>query len=184
MASARYVVIDLETSGVNPMRHDPLAIAMVPLDESLPTLSVYVRPTSIEWTPFALSNFAGFQHEWEQHAVSPAQACARIEAYLAETFGPGAVTAIGHNVGFDIAFLRRLAFLAGQDQIRGLSHRMIDTHTLLRVLAMKERIPERAVTSDGAFEHFHIDFASGTRHTALGDALATRELFRRAFDLV
>lgn len=182
--SAPLVVVDLETSGVNPFRHDVLALALVPVNSALPPHVVFVKPPEIRWTEYARANFAKFAAEWERNAVSPVEACASIESYLASTFGGQAATPIGHNIGFDVAFLRKLAFLGNRDELPGLSHRAIDTHTLLYVLAASGRIPASAVSSTGAFTHFGINVNDNVRHTAFGDAVATRELFCRIVELL
>jgi DNA polymerase III subunit epsilon len=173
------VVVDIETTGVNPFKHDALAIAFVPLNRSVPAKQVFISHQEIEWDEFARENFRKFESEWKRTAISPAQACSEIESYVQTFFGRQAVTLIGHNVGFDIAFLRKLAFQGGRDQIAGLSHRAVDTHTLLYLLAAEGKIPWEATKSDGAFQFFEIQFASNLRHTALEDARATGTLFIR-----
>jgi DNA polymerase III subunit epsilon len=178
------VAIDTETSGINPFSHQILAVAFVPLLESLPTKTVYIRHEKISWTPFARANFERFEHEWENQALHPQIACVEIEQYLAGSFANERATPIGHNVGFDMAFLRQLAFLAGKDEIGGLSHRAVDTHTLLFALALEGIVPPSALSSDGAFRHFGISVPVEARHTAYGDAMATRTLFRKITDLL
>jgi len=37
------VVVDLETSGTNPFRHEVLAVGLVPLTEKIPPYLLYVR---------------------------------------------------------------------------------------------------------------------------------------------
>jgi DNA polymerase-3 subunit epsilon len=175
------VVVDLETSGINPFRHDVLAVGLAPLNSELLATVVYVRPVTIEWSDYARQNFMRYSGDWEKAALSPSAACDVIERYLAETFEGRSATPVGHNVGFDVAFLRRLAFLGGREQLVGLSHRAIDTHTLLYLLAMQGRIPHEAVTSDGALKYFGITVDERVRHTALGDAKATRELVNKVF---
>lgn len=172
------VAIDLETSGINPFKHDVLSIALVPIDEKLPPKTLYIRHNSIEWSSFAYSNFLRFSSTWEENCIDPNQACEEIENYLRRTFHGNIATPIGHNIGFDVAFLRRLAFQAGRDQLAGLSHRALDTHTMLFVLNYQKKIPKEALSSDGAFSYFNIDIQEKHRHTAIGDAEATRTLFK------
>jgi DNA polymerase III subunit epsilon len=106
-----------------------------------------------------------------------------IEEYVRTTFGGEEVTLVGHNIGFDVAFLRKLAFEGGREQLAGISHRALDTHTLLYVLALENRIPVSATKSDGAFRHFGIQVPPSKRHTALEDARATRALLLAILDL-
>jgi DNA polymerase-3 subunit epsilon len=184
LPSKNLVVIDLETSGTNPFLHDVLTVGLVPLTEAAPPCVVHVRPKEIYWSRYAKENFARFSAAWESEAVSPIAACEAIEQYLSRVFRKEPVTAIGHNVGFDMAFLRKLAFLAGKEEIAGISHRALDTHTILYLLFLSGQIPSSALSSDGAFKYFDISVPKDARHTALGDALATRELFLRLLDML
>jgi hypothetical protein len=83
-----------------------------------------------------------------------------------------------------MAFLAKLAALAGQEGFAGLSHRSVDTHTLLFLLCLMGDIPSSALTSDGAFDYFGIRVPDEIRHTALGDALATSKLLLNLLPLV
>jgi DNA polymerase III subunit epsilon len=173
-------VIDLETSGTSPFIHDVLAVGIAPLNSKVLPQVFYVQvdQEAAAWTPFAATNFRKFEERWRQEAQSPAFVCSEIERYLKEVC-VGPATAIGHNVGFDIAFLRKLTFRAGRSDLAGFSHRALDTHTMLYLLHLQGAIPAAALTSDGAFEHFGITVPEHARHTALADALATRDLVTR-----
>lgn len=169
-------VVDVETSGINPFKHQILSIGIVPLKKEMKPFQVYIRHPDIEWSTYALNNFQKFSSDWELNALSVVEAVNLLEGYLADTFNGEVVTLIGHNIGFDVAFLRKLAFQAGKDQLVGASHRMLDTHTMLYLLFLNGLLPNSALTSDGAFSHFGITVSEAERHTALGDAVATREL--------
>jgi DNA polymerase-3 subunit epsilon len=184
MTSEPRAIIDVETSGTNPFEHALLAVAIVPLDDTVAPLEVLVASNDVHWSERARAMFATWEARWLREGVSPTAALAQIEGWLAQYGGGRPVTPIGHNVGFDSAFLKQLAHRAGRESVSGLSHRAIDTHTLLTVLADQGRIPESARTSDGAFSHFEIRVAEGARHTALGDALSTRSLYRRLTGLL
>lgn len=171
------VVVDVETSGVNPFSSDVLAVAFVPVFGEAPPLEQYVRAPETAWDPYARRLFEGYRRQWEAHAEWPSVVCNRIEHYLASTFAGRRVVPIGHNIGFDVAFLRKLAFLSGRNQLPHLSHRVLDTHTMLYLLHLQGKVPETVLTSDGAFAHFGIKLPDTKRHTAMGDALATRQLF-------
>jgi DNA polymerase III epsilon subunit-like protein len=176
------LVIDLETTGANPIRHDVLAVGLVPFFKPECATVVYVRPTNPIWSSYAQANFQKFADTWRSAALCPSRACAEIERWIAKQFSGNSVTPIAHNVGFDVGFLRKLAFLAGKDEIDYVSRRAIDTHTLLYILHARGDLPRSALSSDGAFAHFGIEVEEQHRHTALGDALATRELAIKLFE--
>ena len=178
-------VIDVETTGPNPALHDPLSIALVPLDSErgAPFVANVVTASPV-WTNHAADNFRKFKEEWSKTRHPAGEVADALEAYLSDQLAGGMATLIGHNVGFDMSFLRKLAALSGRTDIAGVSHRAIDTHTLLYIGWMSGKLPESVLPSDGAFEYFGISIPGSKRHTALHDALATRELFLRLLDVL
>jgi DNA polymerase-3 subunit epsilon len=176
------VVVDVETSGLNPFRHELLSVTFVPFAADVEPLEVYVKADSIEWSPYARKIFDKYSEDWMLKSTSPDIACEKIEHYLRKVFLGEKATPVGHNVGFDMSFLKRLAFLGGREEIDGLSHRAIDTHTLLYLLCLKGEIPSSALNSDGAFKYFGIQVPEHLRHTATGDAVATKHLVSRLFE--
>lgn len=178
------VVLDLETTGTNPVIHDPVSVAFVPLADHLPPLSVAIRPPNPVWSEYAAANFSRFRSEWTHAAVSPMEALIHVEQYLGQICEGRDAIVVGHNVGFDLAFLRKLATYSGKDDVTSISHRSVDTHSILFVAWLLGRIPEEALTSDGAFRHFQIIVSPEARHTALGDAIATKVMFIRILDLL
>lgn len=181
------VVIDLETTGTNPFVHDVLAIGLVPVFDIGEPTEIYIRPNQmqeLQWTNHARKHFEKYAMPWKANAVSPFDACEAIEQYIEKELSLKQITPVGHNVAFDVAFMRKLAFLGKREELSGVSHRGVDTHTLLFTLFLKGIIPSSALTSDGAFRHFGIDVPDYVRHTALGDALATRDLFLRLLEII
>lgn len=176
------VVIDVETSGANPFIHEILAIGFSPIDKNIPSKTIFIRHEKIEWSNYAREIFSNYAIDWEEQAVAPVTACEEIKKYLSKYFQGQQVTPVGHNIGFDLSFLKKLAFQSNQENIAGISHRAVDTHTLLYFLALEENIPATATTSDGAFQYFGIKIKKKERHTAMGDAKATAELLKHVLE--
>lgn len=89
---------------------------------------------------------------------------------------------IGHNVNFDINFLKALFKRTGYSYEDTFNHRVVDTMSILRALNHAGIIPDTACNSAGAFEFFGID--NKKAHTALADAEATRELYWRLISIL
>lgn len=171
------VVVDTETSGPNPFVHDLLALAMVPLDRSRRELTLHVsRRGAVNWNNFAKKNFQNFRAMWTQYAIDVRAAFDQVQEYLDGLRFSGEIIFAGHNVSFDRAFLQKLAYLSDHEFFSGVTHRTLDTHTMLYERVLRGDLPESCLTSSGAFEFFGVTPARDNRHTAIGDALATRDL--------
>ena len=175
------VIIDTETGGVDPHTHSLLSVAFVSLDGER-RLEVFVREATLVTNPESMK-VNGIDLAWiEREGLSPREACDQLDAFLREEVRLGGgkpALLVGHNVAFDLAFLKRLYRHAGETQESPLiSHRSLDTHTLLWALAALGRVPASACGSDGAFSHYQVAPPQELRHTALGDAVATRALLR------
>lgn len=170
------VVVDVETTGINPFKHDILSLALVPIMGDRPPFEIFIEVENPTWQATARQYFQSSWVTWRNTGRSASAVCSALESYIQEHYGRR-ITLIGHNIGFDVAFLRQLAFRAGRDELPLVSHRFVDTHSLLFLLHILGAIPKEALSSSGAFDHFGITPAAGSRHTALGDARATRELF-------
>jgi DNA polymerase III subunit epsilon len=175
------IAIDVETSGTDPYAHQLLAASLVPIGSDAPPFSFFVRPAVVTWSPAGRQYFGLYESAWNELAKRPDEAMRDLGAYLQDSFSSAELFLVGHNVGFDISFLKQIS--RGQPFPR-LSHRAIDTHTILRLLSWMGRIPESACSSSGAFSYFGIEPPAGDRHTALGDACATRDLFLRLAEML
>jgi len=169
--------VDTETGGLDPKVH---AIASVGLVAPWGNLHLRVADKLGEWHPKAL----------EVNGIDPLEhlATSHLPSIVTKNIGiflqgyskalHGKLYLAGHNVGFDIRFLERLYDLADEVPPRIFHmHRTVDTHSLLWAKFMRGEIPYAATSSDGAFAHYGIEVQG--RHTALGDALATKALLLR-----
>lgn len=180
---SRILIVDVETTGANPFLHDLLSVAIVPYSVDHPHLNIYVKTDlHTRWSEYGRKNFEKFRGVWEENALSKLEAHAAIQQYLsALEFDEPAILA-GHNVAFDRMFLTKLSHDIGQYWFEGLSHRTLDTFSLIFQLVVNGKAPDTALPSDGALEYFNIKVDPSIRHTAIGDAWATRELLMSIFD--
>ena len=182
------IVLDTETGGLNPHTDALLTVGMAGpfgLSIELPVLDFgRCVPEAMKVNKINL-----LVHR--EKALPPIQVLREVEDFIrkvrnmtvSESAPEGEKLYIaGHNVHFDLAFLRRLVNLAhptNPDLPRWLGGRTIDTHTLLWAEYAKGKLQNSATSSDGAFRHFGIEVEEQERHTALGDAKATRKLLER-----
>jgi DNA polymerase-3 subunit epsilon len=177
------VVLDTETGGLNPLEHSLLSVGLVSGDGTR-TDEFFVSEPKMVTNPRSMAVNRLDPAQVARDGLEPAETVARIEAFLDAYPGPRPVMVVGHNVAFDVAFLRRLYAMANAPFPSDFSHRTVDTHTLLWALVAQGKLPARVRGSDSAFAHFDIAPPAALRHTALGDAVATRDLVECLLELI
>jgi DNA polymerase III epsilon subunit-like protein len=176
-----YLFLDTETGGLDPRRHSLLSLGLVAGDSGgiAERLEILVRHETYGVTGGGLKVNRIDLAEHHVKALEPSAALHAFDGFLARHFGPdAAVILVGHNIAFDRAFLGAFLETLGRDLEPRFSHRTIDTHSIAAALQDAGRIPaEVALNSSGLFAHFGIQVPEAQRHTALGDAVATFELY-------
>lgn len=176
-----YLFLDTETGGLDPQRHSLLSLGLVAGDARgiAEHLEILVRHDTYAVTAGGLRVNRIDLPSHHERSLDPPAALRALDAFLDRRFAAEVpVILVGHNIGFDRAFLG--TFLEGQGRSLEprFSHRSIDTHSVAAALQEAGRIPpEVSLGSSGLFAHFGILVPEGQRHTALGDALATFALY-------
>jgi DNA polymerase-3 subunit epsilon/ATP-dependent DNA helicase DinG len=165
--SPLYVAIDLETTGLDPSRDTIIEIGAVKFDDrrEVDRFKSLVNPG--RRIPLQISQLTGIT----DRDVVNAPPFAALREKLVRFVGQAIV--VGHNVGFDLGFLRQQNCLK--------QNAYVDTFALATIL-----MPHESRYSLGKLmDSLGISF--DTRHRALDDAVATMHLFRalqeRASDL-
>ena len=175
LAQHLIIIIDTETGGLDPLTHSILSIGVVSWDGQHRE-EIFILEPHLSTNPRSMAVNQIDLDQLKQEGCTPREACDRLEAFVNRISGGQPIIFAGHNIAFDLAFIRRLYQVSQRPLPTSFSHRSLDTHTLLWTLATLGDIPRSACSSDGAFRHFNVAPPERLRHTALGDALATREL--------
>ncbi len=178
-----YIVLDTETGGLDPLSHSLLSIGLI-CSETGACCEIFVVEPEIIAQPRALEINHIDLEQLKAEGLDPKAACTAIEAFLDALPSPRPLMVLGHNLAFDVAFLRRLYRLAERSFPREFSHRTVDTHSLLWALSRQGRLPPGVCSSDAAFAHFGIRVDPALRHTALGDAVATLALAEALLEMM
>ncbi|HPT13801.1 MAG TPA: 3'-5' exonuclease [Bacteroidales bacterium] len=183
--SEKLLFIDTETGGLDAVKHSLLSIGMVIWEEMeiVDSKEILINDGVLSVTREALSINRIDIEKHRQTALSSSQAVDELFAFTGKHFpGKGKITLAGHNVHFDAGFLKAFLAANNKDFSKYFSHRMIDTSSILHYLYLSGQIGQKAVSSDEAFAFFNIEVRG--RHTALGDAIATAELFTKLLGLI
>ncbi|UCS93954.1 3'-5' exonuclease [Echinicola marina] len=183
----KILFIDTETGGLNPLQHPLLSIGLVVWEDFELTSSKEILIFEEGLTPDnrALDINKIDINDHRKKALSPKEAINEIKTFLRKNFElDNKVTLAGHNINFDVNFLRFFLDRNNDDFGRYFSHRFIDTSSILYFLYLSGKLKEKAVSSDRAFDLFGINFNQENRHTALADAIATAQLFNNLLKTV
>jgi len=185
----KLLVIDTETGGLDANKHSILSAAGVYLDtdtfETKKVFDFYVREPSFVLQDAAMKVNNIDMNEVIKTGLSPNDAVLRIINSTQNFFGCAGVseriTLAGHNVGFDITFLKRLFSLSNSITSfeRVFSHRTIDTVSILQFLQLTCQVPSGSANLDSLLVAAGVEKEENVRHTAIGDAILTAEALKR-----
>ena len=182
-----YLFLDTETGGLDLEKHSLLSIGLVVGDdgEVRDGLEILVRhePYVVSAGGMAVNRIDLVSHH--RAALAPEAALEALEAFCARHFPFGnPITLVGHNVAFDRSFLAAFYTRQGRSLEPRISHRIIDTHSIASALRDAGRLLLDDLSSTELFRRFGIAIPEEKRHTALGDALATFQLYWKLVELV
>ena len=181
----KILFIDVETGGIDPDQHSLLSVGLV-IWESFKIKNkqeFLIKHKNYHYTEEALS-INNINIETHDSIATPADAAAtNIIHFVTQEFpGKEKVTLAGHNVQFDVNFLKKFLLDHKIPFSDFFSHRIIDTSTILHYLYLAGKLKKKAVSSTDAFAMFNISIEH--RHTALGDAIATASLFSKLIGIL
>lgn len=178
MKADKILFIDTETGGLDPSKNSLLSIALVIWKnfEAIDSKEILINDGILNVTPEAMKVNGIDLSTHVKNAVSPEIAIKEINEFLVMHFEQSEkITLGGHNINFDVNFLRYFLVANNFPFHKRFSHRYVDTATILYYLYLGGKLKQRAISSNEAFDFFGI--AVEKRHTALGDAIATARLF-------
>lgn len=182
----RLLFIDTETGGLDPQKHSLLTIGVVVWDEKLGELysdeyAVYSDTYTITKSALRINHFNEELHR--EKAISSKEIVRKFHEIKLNYFQEyNVIPLAGHNTTFDIQFLKQLFISCGRSFEKLFSHRVVDTYSIIKYLSDCHIIPHAVNSSAKAFEYFNITVDG--RHTALGDARATMQLYYKVIQLL
>ena len=187
---SKLLVIDTETGGIDAETDSILTLAAVVWDDGKLGASIEIKiaedPMYVTERAMKINRIDLAVHQ--RIALPPRLALAQLDQFLKENFidetVSGGIVLAGHNINFDIRFLRRLFSICGAKFDDRFSHRSLDTASVLRFLSLADLLPKTVLGSDEAFKWFDVMPLTSERHTAIGDARSTALMLSRLVRLI
>lgn len=177
--------LDVETGGLNPKEHSLLQLGFVLYvnKKIVDTLEINIKEIVYKVTPEAMKHNGLDLLTIKETGLNKEDAVAQVIKFIEKNLTGGEKPILlGHNAFLDRSFTQELFESVGDDFKNHISHRNIDTMSLIWGLYDLGKLPKEACSSQGAFDYFGIKVED--RHTGLGDSIATVELYEELLKLM
>ncbi|MCI8446179.1 MAG: 3'-5' exonuclease [Bacilli bacterium] len=115
----------------------------------------------------------------KQYGITEKEALLEIKQFLNKHFPKERALLGGHNIYFDIAFLKKLYHENNQDFSKYFQHRTIDTCFIMKFLYFCGKLPKEVQSLTSASNYFKIELNEKKRHETLYDAELTAKVFTK-----
>lgn len=168
------VFLDTETTGLDPDKHELIEFAAIkhhPSDDTVEVLEFKIRPENIKTASPVALEVNGYTEEGWSDAISISDALPQIKDFI---YG---CIVIGHNVSFDLGFIR------ASFKRHGLGRSLVrsaDTLHMAREYLWNKGLPNFKLES--VCDYYGVSNAGA--HTALADVIRCKEVFDRMYKLL
>lgn len=182
----KLLLVDTETGGLDPVENSIFSVGMVIWKDGKITdsMSVVIKEPNGIVTSEAVKINGLTRERIESTGVSPAEAVSKITAFCRKNGIKWGAEIGGHNVQFDVGFLKRLYKLAGVKY--PFSHRVVCTQSAAIFLRLAGYLDINNTGLDALCEKFGITIRMEgvASHDALEDVTATAHLLTALLDLL
>lgn len=170
----KILFIDTETGGIDPQRHSLLTIGLAVWNYSegvIDAIELKIKRDCYHVTPVAMKinniNLGDLD-------TFPEEVMVKIKEFLGRHFTKGKIRVGGHNVGFDVVFLKKFFLEMGEDWDKIFDYHLIDTSVIATYLSDVGKL--KCGSGLGALiDNFKIKV--NDRHTAKEDAIAAATVY-------
>lgn len=174
----KILFMDTETGGLDAEKHSLLTIALAVYNDGkiISEQDWIVKHKDYVVTPKALEINGINLVEHDKIAIESNIVAQQIMIYIHRYFGREDKPVIaGHNVEFDNGFLTKLFKDGNESWSKYVSHRKLDTCSLVNYLIITGKIDLKSASLEESIKYFKIE--TEARHTAKDDNIATIKLF-------
>lgn len=170
----KVIVLDTETGGLDPQKHSLLQVAMMACENGKVVDKIKINIVHDTYHVTARAMEVNKIYLATHQGLTPEKAAVEIMNFVRKHF-PSPAQTVGHNVSFDIGFMKVLFASQGINCDDFFSYRLLDTSSFARILAFSGVI-EKAGSLGQVAEQFNIPFDESALHDALVDCDVTYKL--------
>lgn len=175
----KIVFFDVETGGLNEEKHSLLSIGLAVYQNNikLDEIELFLKEEKYIVDEDAMKVNKINLDKLKEIGITEDQAVKEITQFIKRNFGNDLATLAGHNVYFDMAFLKRFLRKNNVPFNELFSHRTIDTCSIMKFLGQVNIIPNKIDSLTKASNYFNILIEDTERHGALYDANLTASIY-------
>lgn len=181
----KLLFVDTETGGVNEKENSLLSVALIFWEDKLvkDKLEFFIKEKKYNVTEKAMEINQLNLETIEKLGIEKKEAVKKINDFIIKNFNGEKAVICGHNINFDIRFIKELYNKVGEDYEQYISYRSLDTASIFRFLTIAGKFGAKQVNSlDDAIKYFNLTF--NNRHTAMGDIEKTIEIFNKLIEII
>lgn len=183
--SNKILFVDTETGGLDPNKNSLLSVGFVIWENGIiiDKKEIFIKSENYNVNPFALEFNKLNLLEVYNKGKNEDEFKVEFNEFILKNFKFGELIILaGHNVNFDVSFLKVFFSKVGIKLSDYFTHRYIDTSSICKFMYHSNLVEKDISSSDKAFLYFGIEVAN--RHSALGDAIATAELYSKLIEKI
>nr|DAN05343.1 MAG TPA: Oligoribonuclease [Caudoviricetes sp.] len=173
----KILFIDTETGGLNAEKHSLLTVAFAVYNNgeivAEKEFAVKHKYYLVSTKALEVNNINLIEHD--QIAIESKVVVQEIIKFIKDNFGDEKPVIAGHNIEFDYKFLDKLFQNEKEYWWKYVSHRKLDTCSLINFLMVTGKIEIESASLEASINYFKIE--TNARHTAKDDVRATIALF-------
>jgi len=178
----KLLVIDTETGGLDANTNSLISLAAIVYNDGVEEAQfheiIYDRDGVLDEDALKLNGFTW--NQIVQFGENPPSAVQRLRSFLMRHEMYGKITLAGHNLPFDVAFLKRLYRLAGDKFDDQFYHGGLDTKSIALALEQAGRITIASSSLKDVATAYGV--LPWREHDALADARATARVLKLMID--
>ncbi|MGL5428593.1 MAG: 3'-5' exonuclease [Cetobacterium sp.] len=181
----KLLFIDTETGGINEKENSLLSVALICWEDKkvIDKLEIFIEEESYNVTERAMEINGLNLENVKKYGLEKKIVIEKINSFILKNFEDEKAVLCGHNVGFDIRFLKELYNKVEKNYEEFISYRSLDTASVFRFLTIAGKFKEEKINSlDDAIKYFNISLEN--RHTAMGDIEKTVQIFNRLVEII
>lgn len=185
MTEDKILFFDVESGGLDDSKHSLLRIGLVIWKNGiiLDKLEIFIKSDNYCYDEESMK-INKIDLNWLTiNGISEQQAIEEINSFVNKYFPNSKALLGGHNIYFDIAFLKRLYRENSISFSSYFEHRTIDTCSIMKYLYFCDKLPKQVQSLTSACKYFNFEIDDNERHGALYDAEITSEVFTKLLEL-